>query len=183
VVVTVQKQDAPALEARHMRKVLGHIPTSVAIVCTMDGRQPVGCTIGSFVSASLDPPLVAFFAMRSSSTLGAILRAGTFSVNVLAADQAQICDVFARKLPDRFRHLSWTAGQTGSPLLHGTLTALDCDLESVATVGDHEMIVGRVLTLTNARPGAEPLVFARGALRGLPPTQDSGRHPYAWLDE
>lgn len=180
---TVQEQVVPMIDPHHMRKVLGHVPTSVAIVCTMDEDEPVGCTIGSFVSVSLDPPLIAFFAMSSSSTFGSIARAGSFSVNVLAGDQAQVCDLFARKLPDRFRHVGWTAGAGGNPHLHGTLAVLDCEVDSIVTLGDHEMVVGRVDDLMIDRPGVEPLVFSRGALCGLSSDRRSSRHPYAWLDE
>ena len=180
---TVQEQVVPMIDPRHMRKVLGHVPTSVAIVCTMDVGKPVGCTIGSFVSVSLDPALIAFFAMKSSSTFDSIARAGSFSVNVLAGDQSQVCDVFARKLPDRFRQVGWTPGPGGNPHLRGSLAVLDCEVDSILTLGDHEMVVGRVEGLMIDRPGVEPLVFSRGALRGLSSDQRTGRHPYAWLDE
>ena len=61
-------------DPRRLRQALRHVPTAVTVVCTLDGQVPVGHTIGSFVSASLDPPLVGYFAMRSSATLGAVRR-------------------------------------------------------------------------------------------------------------
>ncbi len=83
---------------RLLRTVLGHVPTSVAVVCTLDGHEPVGHTVGSFVSVSLDPPLVGYFAMRWSGTLAAVRRSGVFSVNVLAEDQVALGRVFAEPL-------------------------------------------------------------------------------------
>ena len=69
--------------------------TAVTVVCTLDGRVPVGHTIGSFVSASLHPPLVGYFAMRSSATLRVVRRTGVFSVNVLGEHQVELARVFA----------------------------------------------------------------------------------------
>ena len=56
-------------EAGRFREVLGQYPTGVAVVTAIaaDGR-PVGMTVGSFTSVSLDPPLVACMPDRSSST-------------------------------------------------------------------------------------------------------------------
>ncbi|MFE3999339.1 flavin reductase family protein [Nocardioides sp. YIM B13467] len=167
-----------------MRHVLGHVPTSVAVVTTTEGDQPVGCTIGSLVSVSLEPPLIAFFAMESSSTMKALSDAGSFAVNVLAHDQQWVCDVFARRQGDRFRKVEWDPGRRGNPRIRKSLAILDCELESVTPAGDHQMILGRVLDLAVERPQCEPLVFARGALRTLSGANSATRHPLlTWLGD
>ena len=57
------------IDPRHFRNVLGHFPTGVTVVTGVDGTgQPVGITIGSFVSVSLDPPLVGFLPGASSQS-------------------------------------------------------------------------------------------------------------------
>jgi 3-hydroxy-9,10-secoandrosta-1,3,5(10)-triene-9,17-dione monooxygenase reductase component len=157
------------IDTRYMRQVLGHAPTSVAVVCTLAEGQPAGCTVGSFISVSVDPPLIAFFGMRTSATCAAIVRSGSFTVNILAADQARMCDLFARERSDRFAHAGWTAGRQGNPRLHGAVAVLDCDVESVTPTGDHEMVTGYVRDLLVARTDADPLIFVRGALRKLAP--------------
>jgi len=81
-------------QPRSLRQVLRHVPTSVTVVCALDGNVPVGHTIGSFVSVSLDPPLVGYFAMRSSRTLGVVRRTGEFSVNVPGGPQGGRARVF-----------------------------------------------------------------------------------------
>jgi 3-hydroxy-9,10-secoandrosta-1,3,5(10)-triene-9,17-dione monooxygenase reductase component len=177
------REDArpPAIAERRLRHVLAHVPTSVSVVSTMDGPDPVGCTIGTLVSVSLDPPLIAYFGMRSSTTLAAVRRAGTFSVNVLAEDQAEASEVFARTGSDRFHAVRWGPGVTGTPHLDGAVVVLDCDVHGVTTVGDHEMVVGRVTDVSMTRPEADPLVFAGGTLRGLTPVHpvdgDVARRP------
>lgn len=46
-------------DTRTLRDALGQFPTGVAIVTTRAGDwRPVGMTINSFASVSLDPPLI-----------------------------------------------------------------------------------------------------------------------------
>ena len=56
------------IDQRQFRDVLGQFPTGVTVVTGCDGDRPVGLTIGSFTSVSLNPPLVAFLPTRDSST-------------------------------------------------------------------------------------------------------------------
>ena len=159
---------------QHLRRVLRRVPTSLAVVTTMDGVAPVGCTIGSFVSVSLDPPLAAYFAMRSSSTLAAVRRHRAFSVNVLAEDQADLAAVFAGGSADRFRGVRWQPGPGGTPHLDGALVVLDCELHDVVTVGDHEMVVGHLTGASVTRPAVQPLVLGGGRVRQLQLARPSG---------
>ena len=90
------------IEPQDFRRVLGQFLTGVAVISAMDGEEPVGLTVGSFFSVSLDPPLVGFCAAHSSKTWPVIRRSGRFCVNVLAADQEGVCRSFARTGADKF---------------------------------------------------------------------------------
>ena len=50
------------------RKVLGRYPTGVTLVTGMDGDEPLAMVIGSFVSVSMEPPLVGVLPGRNSNT-------------------------------------------------------------------------------------------------------------------
>lgn len=157
------------MNARTLRRLLRPVPTSVSVVCTLRGTTPVGHTIGSFASVSLDPPLVGYLAGRGSGTLEAIRRSGAFSVNVLAAHQGGLAVRFAQRSGDppgpagRFAEVAWRPGSNGCPHLPGALMVIECDLHDVVGAGDHELVLGRVTTATAATAGARPLVFAGGA--------------------
>ena len=117
--------------ARQLRRILRQVPTSVTVVCTLDGQDPVGHTIGSFVSVSLDPPLVGYFAMRSVATLGAVRRSGRFSVNVLAEHQVALGQLFADRSDERFDGVRWKPGAGGCPKSteprpYSTVTSIRC---------------------------------------------------------
>ena len=85
-----------SIDPMKFRQVLGHFPTGVTVVTatTADGG-PVGLTIGSFTSVSLDPPLVGFLPQVNSERWQAINETGSFVVNVLGAHQSELCWRFA----------------------------------------------------------------------------------------
>jgi flavin reductase (DIM6/NTAB) family NADH-FMN oxidoreductase RutF/DNA-binding IclR family transcriptional regulator len=145
-----------------LRRILGHYPTGVTVVTTIaaDG-SPAGMTVGSFTSASLDPPLVAFFAARSAGTFQAIRTAGHFCINVLAADQEPLCRAFAIRGSTRFADVGWSPASSGAPILENVIAWIDCDLEKVHDAGDHCIALGRVRELDVTNPSL-PLLFFQG---------------------
>lgn len=149
-------------DARRYRDVLGQYPTGVCVVSAVgaDGRAS-GLAVGSFTSVSLDPPLVAFFPDRGSTSWPKIEAAGSFCVNVLAAHQEEVCRALAARSDDKFRALIWRPAGSGSPILEGAVAWIDCDIESVQEAGDHYIVIGRVRELDN--PSTDlPLLFFRG---------------------
>ncbi|MFB4308389.1 flavin reductase family protein [Actinomadura sp. GTD37] len=149
-----------------LREIMRHVPSSVAVITAVSEGTPIGMTVGSFTSASLDPPLVSFFAAKTSTTWPAIHTAGRFCVNVLSAGQPQLATAFAARDADRFGDRSWTPSPLGSPRLEGVVAWLDCELDAIHQVGDHLAVTGLVHGM-HATGGARPLVFFRGELAGL----------------
>jgi 3-hydroxy-9,10-secoandrosta-1,3,5(10)-triene-9,17-dione monooxygenase reductase component len=162
--------EAPEFDNAHFRSVLGHFPTGVTIVTGLAGDRPVGFTVGSFTSISLDPPLVGFFAMHDSDTWTAMKGSGGFCVNVLRNTQADLCWRFARAGNEeaRFDGLPWQpAPATASPIIEGVGAWIDCVLERAILLGDHQLVVGAVRALDHHADTHVPLVFYRGALGGF----------------
>ncbi len=146
------------------RAVLSSYPTGVAVI-TAIGRdgEPAGMAVGSFTSVSIEPPLVAFYPAKTSSSFPKIREAKGLCVNVLAADQERVCRRFAATGGNRFRRIDWAPSPvTGAPVLDGAVAWLDCTLEQVADAGDHLHVLARVHDL-GARGNSDPLVFHRGA--------------------
>jgi 3-hydroxy-9,10-secoandrosta-1,3,5(10)-triene-9,17-dione monooxygenase reductase component len=149
------------------KEVMGRFATGVTVVTAIEDGLPIGFTAQSFVSLSLDPPYVALAPAKSSTSWPRIRAAGSFCVNVLADDQADICRGFAKSGGDKFAGVAWTPATTGSPLLDGVIAWADCQLELVHDAGDHELVIGRVVDV-GANEGA-PLIFYRSAFRTLSP--------------
>lgn len=156
-----------SFDSKEFRQVLGNFPTGVAIVSGIDqSGEPQGVTIGSFVSISLDPPLVGFFQGLKSKTWPAIAASGSFCANVLAENQGELCWRFAKETDGRFDGVKWTPAASGSPKIVGALAYIDCTIESSSQVGDHLFIVGRVQNLEAVAGAENAMVFFRGAVAG-----------------
>lgn len=149
------------IDKGEFRRVLGHYPTGVCIVTARLDAGPIGMTIGSFTSVSLDPPLVGFLPARSSKSWPLIESAGTFCVNVLADDQQSLVRRFAASEADRFSDVSHSASSRGSPVLEGVVASVDCELHAVQDAGDHLFVLGRVVAL-QAGIERQPLLFFQG---------------------
>jgi len=145
---------------RDLRDALGRFATGVTVVTTMSARGPLGITANSFASVSLDPPLVLWSPARKSSRFAAFEAASHFAVHVLAADQREIAQHFAR-IGDGFERFGFAPGLGEAPLLGGCAARLECRHAAQFDGGDHLICVGEVLRLAHAdRP---PLLFHRGA--------------------
>lgn len=147
--------------AGRFRQVLGRVPTPVAVVTatSVDG-DPVGMTIGSVFVPDPGGTTVGFLPGSTSGAWSAMRDAGTFCVNLLGDDRADLSARFARP-GDRFAGVAWSTGPVGAPRLDEALAWVDCRVVSIRPVGDHDLVVGRV---ESAELCAEtsPLVFCAG---------------------
>ena len=160
----------PLISASHYRQVLGQFPTGVVVVSAHgDGGAPTALTIGSFSSVSINPPLVAFYPDKNSSSWPKIAARGHFCINVLSASQEDLCRAFARKGEEKFAGVSWSPAVSGSPIIDGVVAWIDCDLDRVVDLGDHWLVVGRVRDLQVAT-GDLPLLFFRGGYGRFTPS-------------
>ena len=88
--VPVAAHRAP-FDGRLFRRVLGLFPTGVTIVTTWDADgQPVGATVSSFNSVSLDPPLVLFSLARNMACCEAFAAGGPLAIHVLGDAQEDL---------------------------------------------------------------------------------------------
>jgi len=141
--------------------------SGVTVVTSRSGDKVHGMTVSAFSSVSADPPLVMVCANRSSTTHGIIEEGGVFAVNILAAHQQDVSNVFASSADEdtRLRQVSWTEGQTGAPLIDEALASLECRVTSAHREGSHTIYVGRVEAVHTT--DAEPLLYYRGGYRCL----------------
>lgn len=160
------EQKLGSLDPSTLRTVLGHYPSGVTIVTSSVAGVPTGFTCQSFHSLSLDPPMVVLLAGRNSKTWPKIREAETFCVNILSADQRELCRQFAVSDSDKFAGVSWRSSPNGSPIIDGVSGWVDCELDSEFGGGDHLIVTGRVTDLS-AEETAHPLVFHRGIFRSI----------------
>ena len=154
--------DSVDFDARDLRRAFGNFATGVTIVTTLDGAgQACGFTANSFSSVSIEPPLLLVSIARAAYGCDIFTRSSGFAVNILAQDQRDLSNRFARAGEDKFADQDWRAAATGSPILDGVVAWFDCDHFQQVEAGDHIILIGRVL---DYRYGTQaPLGFCRGA--------------------
>ncbi|GAA1466273.1 flavin reductase family protein [Microbacterium thalassium] len=154
------------VDEAHFRDTLGRFASGITIVTATDGAGPVGFTCQSFSSVSLDPPLVSFSVMASSTSYPRIRETGGFAVNVLSEGQRHVSAQFARRGADKWAGIDWTPSSVGNPLLDDALMWVDCELWAEHEAGDHVIVIGRVTRLDRAE-GLRPLLYYRGGYRSI----------------
>lgn len=151
-----------AIDPRHFRDVLAHLPTGVTAITAHGVNGPVGMAANSVTSVSLDPPLILFCPSRTSETWPLIREAQTFCVNVMAAHHADVTRQLAAKDADRFAGVA-VEDRVAGPALADAVAWIECRLRDEHDAGDHTIVVAQVLAIEAASgETAEPLVFFRG---------------------
>ncbi|MFI7583445.1 flavin reductase family protein [Kocuria sp. M1N1S27] len=150
------------------RSTVGHYASGITIITGHDDQGPIGFTCQSFYSVSVDPPLVSFSVMRTSTTYPRIRDAGTFTVNILSRDQGAVSDQFARRGTDKWADIQWSRTEQGNPILDRSLAWLDCTIWAEHDAGDHIIVLGRVIGLgTSPGDHPDPLLYFQGRYRSL----------------
>jgi len=155
------------INEERFRDVLRNWASGVTVVTTRAGDKIHGMTVSAFSSVSAYPPLVLVCANQSSTTHGVIEQGGVFTVNILAAHQADISNVFASPENEdtRLESVSWSVGETGAPLIDEALACLECTVTSAHQEGSHTIYVGQVEAVHTSN--AEPLIYYQGSYRAL----------------
>nr|WP_210341751.1 flavin reductase family protein [Rhizobium setariae] len=149
------------IDPRTLRDAFGAFMTGVTVVTThgADG-EPVGFTANSFASVSLDPPLLLVCLAKTSRNFDNFTKATRFAINILAEQQKDISNTFARPSDDRFAGLKWQSGPHGSPVFEDVAAWFDCATHNVIDAGDHVILIGHVEAFENGN--ANGLGYARG---------------------
>lgn len=157
-----------AVDQKLFRSTLSNYASGITIISGTNGNEPVGFTCQSFYSVSVEPPLISFSVMLTSTTYPKIRESGRFAVNVLADSQQEISNQFARKGTDKWAGISWRPTRRNNPVIEDSLMWLDCDIVSEHVAGDHYIVVGRVTEMSQEEWHAKaPLLFFKGQYRGL----------------
>jgi flavin reductase (DIM6/NTAB) family NADH-FMN oxidoreductase RutF len=160
----------PVLGADEFRQVLGHLPTGVTVVTTVDELgQPTGLTASAVASVSLHPPLVLVCVSQKAQSYPAMAAAGKFAVNVLALGQEPLSRRFATTAPgiEKFKDVGYRSGKLGLPILDGALASFECTVVHAYPGGDHTIFVGQVEAGAPGGNTHEPLLYYRGRYRRL----------------
>ncbi len=149
------------------RRAAGCFATGVSIVAAEDehGRR-AGVTANSFVSVSLEPPLVSVALARSLVSMPVFERASHFAISVLAEGDETLAARFASRGADKWSETACERGLGGAPLIGGAVATFECERYAMHDGGDHHILLGRVIGLSCAS-ARRPLIFHGGAFARL----------------
>lgn len=155
------------VEPAHLRRVCGLFATGVTVITTGAARSPVGATVNSFTSVSLEPPLVLFCLHHKSRLQAELAASGAFAVNFLALPQEQLARDFAGKETAHFDAVPHHRAELDVPVLSEAMGHLVCKVAGQYPGGDHSIVVGEVVAASARAPRLEPLVFFDGSMGAL----------------
>lgn len=180
--MTVLTDFTPDLNTTTLRRAHGRIPTPVAVVTGHGPHGPVGLTVGSLSTVSLDPPLMNFFAMKDSRTFAAMRDLGHLGINVLDETHQDVCLAFASSSGPKFAVGDWDMECSAAPLLTTAAISMTCEVESVYEAGDHLGVMARIREL--AVSDKRPMVFYRGLISRLHPQggRKAKTHRFDWWE-
>lgn len=149
-----------------LRAALGRFTTGVAVVTVAGPDGPVGITVNSFASITLDPPLVLFCLHNRSRIRHAFDGTDIFAVNVLGATQQHVSHAFTTGDTPTGSPTTFDTGSTGAPLVPDSIAVLECVRRDEVVIGDRILVISEVLDCSVRDDGA-PLVFFASSYTGL----------------
>lgn len=153
--------------ATTFREVMGNYPTGVTVVTMKDAEgNPIGMTVNSFASVSLDPVLILWSIDKKSHSYDKFIATEQFAVNILAADQGDLCTLFSSKVMDRFNQCNWNETEQKLPALADALAVLQCKTFKQVDAGDHTILIGEVFDIR--KETKEPLLYHRRTIGAIP---------------
>lgn len=154
-------------QEKQLRNVLGRFATGVCVVASVNSEgKPIGMTINSFASVSLSPSLVLWSIKRDSLCYPLFADAGAYSVSVLAGDQVEISNRYARAGDHLMQKGDYAITERGVPYVKDSLAHFECESWQRYQAGDHDILVASVVEFHNDMH-EEPLIFYSGGYRAL----------------
>jgi Conserved protein/domain typically associated with flavoprotein oxygenases, DIM6/NTAB family len=147
------------------KEIMREVPSSVVIITTMWRGEPVGMTVNTFNSVSLDPLLVMFMADRRKGNEVPYIESRKFCVNFV--DNRDLLKIFAFKnVKERFSTVKYRL-IIGVPILEESFAYMISEVKSVYEEGDHSIIIGKIVDMEMKR-NATPIIYFKKKFLSIP---------------
>jgi flavin reductase (DIM6/NTAB) family NADH-FMN oxidoreductase RutF len=149
------------LDPEALRSAMRAWSAGVTIVTAAHGEDRHGMTVNSFTSISLTPPLIIISLQKNTRTHELVMKSQAFGLTILAAEQVNVSDLFAGRMPDVQDRLAAVPTETlvtGSPLIVGGLSWLDCRILQTYDAGLSTLFISEVVAARGTGVG-EPLLY------------------------
>lgn len=143
--------------------------TGVCIVTAGTDSGPLGMTVSSFNSVSLDPPLILWSVGKHAPEYGDFCRAERYVVHILSSRQVALSNRFATPGIDKFEGLDYACNDQNIPLLADVGVRFHCNARHNYPAGDHNILVGQVTAIdqVQSEKNRAPLVYYSSEYREI----------------
>ena len=128
--------------------VLRKFPLAVSVVTVGRGGAENALTVSWASPVSFDPPHMMIALDRLHYSADFLRSTKNFCLNVLREGQQRLAGQFARQSMTREEKregVPTRESETGAAILTDALAYFDCEITAIHEVGDHLMVVGRVV--------------------------------------
>lgn len=141
----------------HLATLMRTLTTGVHVVGVASGTRRDGFTAAWVMQVSFDPLLLALSINPDHASYPLLLAGGGFVINVLGSEQLDLARHFGTRSGrdgDKLEGVAWRPGRHGAPILETAVACLECDLAGAMRAGDHELVLGQVMSGGVLRSGA-----------------------------
>jgi flavin reductase (DIM6/NTAB) family NADH-FMN oxidoreductase RutF len=127
---------------------LGRVPSGLFILTARQGVSETGMLASWVQQCSFEPPQLTCALRADRDILSWLAPGSPFTLNVLDEDQTDLLVHFGKGFDlsqPAFNGLAVERPDGAAPVLDDALAYLDCRVAERHSVGDHELIVGRVV--------------------------------------
>jgi flavin reductase len=111
-------------------------------------------------SVTDSPPTLLVCLNRSSSAYPAVSANQVLCVNTIGHAHEELSRLFGGKTPvlERFQAATWSALETGSPVLDTAIVSFDCRVKTIADGGTHDILICEVVAIQE-NEGGHALIY------------------------
>lgn len=148
------------IDAKKLRTVAGCFATGVSIVSVVNPTGEVhGMTASSFLSVSLDPPLV-LFSLMNQNQMSSYLKVGdALGISILTQEMEGVSNHFAKMAT--LNPAPEFVMKEAAPVLEDAHAWYATKVEQLIPAGDHILVLCEVTDLA-ASPEKNPLIYYQG---------------------
>ena len=149
------------LDSETLRRAMRAWTTGVAVVTAKYEDEQYGMTVNSFNSVSLEPPVISVALKQLTHTHALVLKSGVFAVTILGAEQQELSDRFAGKIPsitDRFEGVQVGRLSIDAPIIKNGLAFFNCRVMNSTPIGENTLFIAEVIDASSEGEG-DPLVY------------------------
>ncbi len=152
------------ISPEELRSAMRNWASGITVVTTEYEGKRHGMTVSSFTSLSLEPALLSVSLYNTSRTHKLVTAAQRFGVTILAADQEEVSNRFAGRIPDtddRFEGCNVEYLISKIPFIKGGLSFMECKVYDAIVMGTNTLFIGEIVAAKAIEDGNPLLYFDR----------------------